>query len=930
MEVYGRIRFRQVAGFCLAFVMVAALAPSASALVVHNRHGHFFGLTLHQGVNAAAIPGLVVAARQSSFPPPSTSPSRPLSYHDGPVVHASVPYVVYWAPPGQSQYMPASWQQLMQQYFSDVAADSTKATNVFAVNRQFTDHTGFADYKQTFDPSTQVLTDTSPYPAGDSNCSKSSDAICIGDDQLQAEITSFLAAHPTLPNDGLASASQLPVEAPIYFFVLPTDVDVCLSGGGCASNSFCSYHSSYTDAGNNILYAAIPLNPLIDTRSEKTCQSDTYSVVQEPNGSPADVALRYISHEDSEAITDPLSTGWWDPVSGNEDGDNCDDYRANPNSFLPAFGFSPNLYDQVINGHKYYLQSEWSNGDSGCEMQPSPGTMTARLGVSAGPRAAGSPVTFDPSVSTSTNAYSSVTIDFGDGKPPFFASRPTLAPISRSYAAAGDYTVTLTLVDDRGNLTSTSEQITIGEDPAAAFTTSPSQVHASDTISFNAQRASGSGLTYEWDFGDGTPTATGVAQSHQYATDGTYLVRLTVTDGNGHVDTATSTIAVTPTAAFQITEPAPETGEPVGFDGSASNDPGGSISSYAWQFGDGAYASGVKPSHTYQSPGTYTVTLTVTDSAGEQATTTQSVTAAAGPVAAFTLAPGSPAPGATVTFNGTPSTPGAASSGITSYAWTLGDGATATGVTPSHAYSAPGVYTVTLTVTDSRGVTSAVSEPVTVVAPAAPAVTPPPDEAPTAAIALQTSRPVTGRSVVLSGGGSSDPDGSIRSYTWHFGDGASASGATASHTYARAGTYTVSLTVTDSSGQSATAVRSVTVLASGRITRVTITRHAGGATVRVFVSSAGTLTAGHRRFHFRRAGSVRFVITLTPTQLRTVARWHQLKVRIPLRFTPVNGPLATASAVISFRPARARARTGTRARPGASTTARRASTPDAR
>jgi hypothetical protein len=98
----------------------------------------------------------------------------------------------------------------------------------------------------------------------------------------------------------------------------------------------------------------------------------------------------------------------------------------------------------------------------------------------------------------------------------------------------------------------------------------------------------------------------------------------------------------------------------------------------------------------------------------------------------------------------------------------------------------------------------------------------------------------------------------------------------------------------------------------------------------VFVSSAGTLTAGHRRFHFRRAGSVRFVITLTPTQLRTVARWHQLKVRIPLRFTPVNGPLATASAVISFRPARARARTGTRARPGASTTARRASTPDAR
>ena len=123
------------------------------------------------------------------------------------------------------------------------------------------------------------------------------------------------------------------------------------------------------------------------------------------------------------------------------------------------------------------------------------------------------------------------------------------------------------------------------------------------------------------------------------------------------------------------------------------------------------------------------------------------------------------------------------------------------------------------------------------------------------------------------------------------------------HTYARAGTYSVSLTVTDNAGESTVAVRSVTVAAAGRITKVSIKPVRGGATVAVSVSSAGTLTAGKRVFHLKRAGTVKLVIALTRAQLRAVQVKHLLKVRVPLRFAPTLGPLASTSAVIAFRPA---------------------------
>src|SRR5438874_5690972 len=127
---------------------------------------------------------------------------------------------------------------------------------------------------------------------------------------------------------------------------------------------------------------------------------------------------------------------------------------------------------------------------------------------------------------------------------------------------------------------------------------------------------------------------------------------------------------------------------------------------------------------------------------------------------------------------------------IVSYAWRFGDGGTASGIAVTHGYATAGGYTATLTVTDSRGA-SASDTAVVRVADRPPVANAGPDQS-----------GILGSAVTLRGSGS-DPDGTITSYRWDFGDGASASGATASHAYATAGTYTAKLTVTDDRGAQA-------------------------------------------------------------------------------------------------------------------------------
>jgi len=134
--------------------------------------------------------------------------------------------------------------------------------------------------------------------------------------------------------------------------------------------------------------------------------------------------------------------------------------------------------------------------------------------------------------------------------------------------------------------------------------------------------------------------------------------------------------------------------------------------------------------------------------------------------------------------------------------WDFGDGVSSSTRDPSHTYSAPGTYTVTLTVTDDDGASSDTQRPVTVSAP-------PENDPPTASFTYDC----TELSCAFDASGSSDSDGSIQSYAWNFGDGHTDSGMTTSHTYAAGNTYTVTLSVTDDDQTTATTSHNVSVTA---------------------------------------------------------------------------------------------------------------------
>jgi PKD repeat protein len=157
-------------------------------------------------------------------------------------------------------------------------------------------------------------------------------------------------------------------------------------------------------------------------------------------------------------------------------------------------------------------------------------------------------------------------------------------------------------------------------------------------VSFDASASTdpdGTIASYAWNFGDGT-TGSGRTTSHTYSTVGTFSAQLTVTDNAGATANTTRSISATappsnvpPTASFVATPvsgPAPLT---VSFDASASSDSDGSITTYAWNFGDSTTGTGKTASHTYSSTGIFTAQLTVTDNAGATAIITHDITVSA-------------------------------------------------------------------------------------------------------------------------------------------------------------------------------------------------------------------------------------------------------------------------------------------------------------
>ena len=182
-------------------------------------------------------------------------------------------------------------------------------------------------------------------------------------------------------------------------------------------------------------------------------------------------------------------------------------------------------------------------------------------------------------------------------------------------------------------------------------------------------------------------------------------------DGGGHARNTP------PTAYFTATPASGVSPQPVVLDGSASTDREGPIAAYSWNFGDDSVtATGPTTTHVYRSPGSFTVTLTVTDRKGATGTASSTITVTPNtpPTASFTMTPTSGRVPLAVAFNGSAS--GDPDGSIVTYEWVFGDGVSfdGTDAEKQHTYFFSGRFMVTLKVTDDRGGVGTSTAPIVV------------------------------------------------------------------------------------------------------------------------------------------------------------------------------------------------------------------------
>src|SRR4051812_20956347 len=361
--------------------------------------------------------------------------------------------------------------------------------------------------------------------------------------------------------------------------------------------------------------------------------------------------------------------------------------------------------------------------------------------------------------------------------------------------------------------------------PTANFTFSPSSPRADattnkgDPVSFQSSSSAAAGGTIDsqsWDFGDGS--GSGASPTHTFTSPGAKSVKLTVvgTQAPNAAETAfvTKTVNVVanqpPVARIRVTPTVPTVGQAATFSSSTSSDADGSIVSQSWDldnngtFGDATAKSAKK---TFATAGTFVVGVQVTDDLGRTSSTTLSVRINAPPKATIaTPSPAKPIAGDTVTFKSSSTD---SDGTIASTAWDLDhDGLynDATGLVAQRTFTTPGAYTVGVLVTDDIGATSATTVTIVVVA----------NQKPTAAFSFTPASPTAGQQMTFTSS-AKDPDGSISSTTWdtdNDGQFNDARGPTARRTFNQAGSYTVSMKVTDDRGASDTAFQMVSVAAA--------------------------------------------------------------------------------------------------------------------
>ena len=280
--------------------------------------------------------------------------------------------------------------------------------------------------------------------------------------------------------------------------------------------------------------------------------------------------------------------------------------------------------------------------------------------------------------------------DFGDG------NYSTLHNPVHQYALSGLYNVYLAVYDTSGCTEATNKVILVHANPLANFNDSTSCLNNLTYFSDLSSEGGSSLVSWHWNFGDGD-TSNQQNPVHNYASEGTYTVSLTVVNANGCENTLIKTILVVfrPVADF-IADTACE-GELVFFyDQSYTSY--GYINYWFWDFGDGGSSIVQNPVHTYTSHGIYTVTLIIANNQGCYDTVTYTLPVYELPVASYT---------ATTVCESMPTQftdlSIANSDSIQSWFWDFGDGYTSNLQNPIHVFPGTGIYNVTLQIGNSNG-----------------------------------------------------------------------------------------------------------------------------------------------------------------------------------------------------------------------------------
>jgi gliding motility-associated-like protein len=376
----------------------------------------------------------------------------------------------------------------------------------------------------------------------------------------------------------------------------------------------------------------------------------------------------------------------------------------------------------------------------------------------------GSSVTF---TNTSTPAPGGAIWDFGDG-----TKSSEISP-DHTYKKPGKYTVTM-IADFGACKNSVSKDITITTKPAVDFNADPI-VGCKAPLTVNFANATADATQFLWNFGDGS-TSTEANPVHTYLSEGTDSVTLTITTAGGCKASTTKPNLIKIKKPVVTLKDIPIANcAPLSHTFNAVVKSNDQITNYMWDFGDGTSDNTASPTHVYNTPGIYPVTLIYTIAAGctDTIKIERGVVVGTKPTAAFSADILSTCADKPVTFTD------ASTGSPNEWFWSFGDGSSSSQQSPKHDYKDTGVFTITLIALNNGCADTAMkTKYVTINGPVAN---------------------FTYTKACTSPGNYSFKDKSIAadSWSWNFGDGSSSTDQNPSHFYSTPGTYAVALTVTN-------------------------------------------------------------------------------------------------------------------------------------